>query len=443
MLLAALGGARFAASRWHLSYPAGAGVWTFVSFLMSWAGLRMSRGTLSLAAGGMAVSLLLLGRIRRPVLTGSAPALSSPGEPDSRATRAPAWTTAAILVLTGLATVLSIARAYASWDGMAIWSVKGYGIAREATVMAAADWGSHGLAYPLNVPLQISLFELAGGDRLPQSKLIFPVYYLALLVGLRELLLRRTQVAPDPAALLLLAAAPLLFDHATSGYANLPFSTYLVLGFLEILQGVRAKARRLVLIGGLMLGLATWTRPEGVYLVGLGGMVLWFSLRKSGRGGPPEAFWLTPVLLLALPWQAFSAVSGFQDAAFSSVRTGLSSLTRPAPRLVDTYWILRYFAWQAVQPQFWGIAVPASALLLALRARGSRFDTPDDAMALLGVAAAIFLAVGAYYFLAATGESLKYLLSTSVERLLMPGMILLLVGVTYLPVGRPGSVAKQ
>ena len=97
---------------------------------------------------------------------------------------------------------------------MAIWAVKGYGIAREGTIWAAGHWGDHGLAYPLNLPLLIANYRFTG-DMLPASKLIAPLFYISLCVGCLRFWLQR-DVSPLTASLgaIGLAATPLLFEHA-------------------------------------------------------------------------------------------------------------------------------------------------------------------------------------------------------------------------------------
>jgi multidrug transporter EmrE-like cation transporter len=126
---------------------------------------------------------------------------------------------------------ISIERSYSTWDAIAIWSIKGYGIAKEGTIFAAARWGGQGLAYPLNLPIQISLFRLFSGDWLPGSKLIFPIYYLALTLGAFSLLQQRLGWKRAGLGALILAATPIILQHGTLGYANLPFTAYLVPGF--------------------------------------------------------------------------------------------------------------------------------------------------------------------------------------------------------------------
>jgi hypothetical protein len=264
-----------------LAFPVGAGILTWVVFLLSWAGI-----TISLLSVGAAYLLLLAGfatlaRRSRPLgraidwsmseLRGSAPRLLLAG--------------AAIGVLC-LALGLALGISYRLYDPVQIWSVKGYGISLEGTIWAAETWGVHGLSYPLNLPLQVALFHLLDGDLLPGSKLLYPIYGLCLCLVLFTFL-RRQRVDWLVAALgsLLLGTVPIVFFHSVEGFANLHFTFYLTAGILWGVQGVHSGSASEQWLAGLLLGLAAWTRPEGV-VYSLGALVVFVlaaRITKQGR----------------------------------------------------------------------------------------------------------------------------------------------------------------
>ena len=431
LMLNLLGGGSFGLSQWHLFYPIGVGLLTYSLFMISWIGLPINLALISaLSAAGLVTQVFLLSRRASGRTSRGEPLAKSYGVTDTW----PALTLAigGIAILFFAAAVLSVGKSYSSWDGMAIWSVKGYGIAREGTIFAGRDWGSHQLSYPLNLPLQISSFDLLTDDWLPHSKLIFPLYYLSLLVGLYSFLRRHTSQLQATLGSLLVATSPIVFDHATIGYANLPFSTYLVLGILSLIDGGLGRNRPLEATGSLMLGLAAWTRPEGIYLVSISAAALWVAFRISRTGNPSALRWVVPVLILALPWQAFTVLGGYQASATSSLRSTLSMWAHNEFRWFDAYWIARYFAWQATQHEYWGIAVPAIVLVLLASGRRIRVRGNPVGMLLTVVVTVALLTMGGYFYIISAGGDPDFLLSTSVERLLMPAMILGIVGSTIL-----------
>ncbi len=426
LILTAVGGARFAAASWHLFYPVGAGFLTLGLFVMSLSGVMIQLGSVAGLSAGMILPLAVLLRYRDRMqddLQGSVH-LARP-KPISLLN---ILGIGVIGLLVLAAFTLSLSRAYSSWDSMAIWSVKGYGIAREGTVLAGRSWGSQSLRYPLNLPLQITLFDLLGGDWLPHSKLINPLYFLSLIVGLHRYLRRQTSDLIAKSLVLLIAASPVIFDHSTNGYANLPFSAYVVLGFLALIDGWRLDDQTMGLLGGLLLGLAIWTRPEGLYFVGLGGAALWLTCRSSGTSRPAIARWVLPILLLGLPWQAFTVLGGYQQIAGASLTQAIQSWARLDFHMANAYWILRYFVWQALQLEYWGIIVPAIALALLFVAVRRRFEISSDQKLVLAAGSSLLLTAAVYFYLAAFRTNLDYILSTSVERIVMPAMILLTLG---------------
>lgn len=89
-------------------------------------------------------------------------------------------------VLFGMALLTSLTRAYSTYDGIANWTLKGYGMALERSIFAGAKWGGHVLSYPQNLPLTIAMFRLADGDILPGSKLLFPLFAFSLFLGINR-----------------------------------------------------------------------------------------------------------------------------------------------------------------------------------------------------------------------------------------------------------------
>jgi hypothetical protein len=356
-----------------LAFPVGAGILTWVVFLLSWAGI-----TISLVSVGAAYLLLLAGfatlaRRSRPLgraidwsmsaLRGSAPRLLLAG--------------AAIGVLC-LALGLALGISYRLYDPVQIWSVKGYGISLEGTIRAAETWGVHGLSYPLNLPLQVALFHLLDGDLLPGSKLLYPIYGLCLCLVLFTFL-RRQRVDWLVAALgsLLLGTVPIVFFHSVEGFANLHFTFYLTAGILWGVQGVHSGSASEQCLAGLLLGLAAWTRPEGiVYSLGaLAVFVLAARITKQGRVS--IAALGVPVALLAGAWFVFSLGGEFlrgsqQDqvasAAASTILAGGIDLTG-LWIIFKTFSRAAFIPFRAMFPSTsataWGALFPVVLVLLA------------------------------------------------------------------------------
>ena len=408
-----------------LSFPLGAGAFTWLLFLLSWLGVEISQLTISLLmAGCLTIALLVAWRLeslRWPQASGG----------DARAERSSLATIAfgVVILLIVVSALLAVGRAYSTWDAVAIWSIKGYGIALEGSIFAANDWGAHGQAYPLNVPLLIALFRLASGDVVPLSKLIFPLFWLSTLIGIYAFW-RRSKVQRSMAALglLFVATIPAIYFHGTIGYANIPLASYIVLGTLWGIEGIREANPRAQTMSGILLGLAVWTRVEGVLfslavVAALGGT--WI-ISRNGR--PFLRPWLLPLLGFSVIWTVFfvafgaagSQPSQATGSAFGSILNGDFNLSGAGI-------IIRYFIGRTIELQPWGLLFPASALLILLNFRQLYPRKHPEAFSLLFSAALMGVLSLTFFYVGSFGEIpwLYDLLTRSVPRALFQSVFLL------------------
>jgi hypothetical protein len=405
--------------RLAFAYPVGAGVFTFLLFLISWVGIPI--GAFSVISSYLlALVSILLFNFR---FVGSWD-LELEIKSDRKSTRLDRFVRSAVLIIVAalilIAGYLSVMRSYSTWDAIGIWGVKGYAIGREGTIFAAGRYGSHGLSYPLDIPLQISLFQLFGGDNYSFSKLIFSAYYAALLLSIWTLLRFQSRSWLGSLGVLLVATIPILFEHATIGYANLPFSYYLVLGFLLFIEGLDIQGSGIGLIGALLLGLATWTRPEGTHLVlfGLVALGIVAALLKFDMKNYFQK--MAPALTILLPWLIFSTLKDDQGVVGRSFASMLSGWSQGVFNLEAVYWTARYSARQVFDPRVWGLILPATTLMIFV---GWKSFTPVQRRIFFHYSAvfvSMIITIFIYFYLASFTNDIHYLLGTSVNRIFMP-----------------------
>ena len=403
-----------------LSFPLGLGTLTLSLFLLSWLGLRISIITIMLLYMVLFVGhFFLLKRSNIPmqsfVFRNSLSILSSIP-----------WVLMIFLFLSAI--FLSVGRAYSSWDAIAIWSVKGYGIALEGTIFAGKTWGSLGLSYPLNLSVAISVFKLFSGDVLPGSKLIFPLMFISLIINIYTFFTRRNiRQTQAKFGLLFLASVPLLFKHATIGYANLAFTTYIVLGALYAMEGIYGNRPGALGMSGVLLGFATWTRQEGLFLSLLVVMTIsltWLIYRKEM---PKFVPWLTPLVSIGVVWFIFARFHGTEGQITRTLREALPQISQGHFHLDNVYQIMRYAVRQMLDPSIWGLLFPASLLLFILA--GPRRFAPKESIFMFGGGAttlSIGIAVLFYYYIVSFRQTpLEWWLSTSFNRMILPIGVLL------------------
>lgn len=401
-----------------LAYPLGAALYTWSLYLLSLLRVRLSGLSLAIAGCLLMVILQVL-RMRRPV--------------ENRPTTAPLsfWLArgaflAAAFAIFGLAASLSIERAYSTWDAMAIWGIKGFAIAKEGTIFAAAAWGAQGLAYPLNIPLQIASFRLFSADLLPGSKLIFPIYFLSMVLGFYWTLGRREQNWRAGLAALVLASVPFIFQHATQGYANLPFTFYLVLATATAVSWAREPNPGLLRLTGLLMAGAAWTRAEGLYLVPMILLGIWVARKILGGHRLPWKWLLGPFLVVEITWQPIAAMNVSTATFLRAVPEALAGWGHLDFHLSAFYWIARYTARQGIDPTVWGVTLPVVLVLWLLAKNRLSPRSHAEAFVFLLAAVAVGLWSVGYFYLSSYPFDVKYLLGTSVNRLFMPFWVLLL-----------------
>lgn len=419
--------ALFSAPGWleyaAFSFPLGTGLTTFVLFLMSWAGIRLTWVTLTLEV----VLLLAFGILLSRSLT-----IDRQGGSTGQRLALGGLLLPFLLGLGILAAYLSIARSHSTYDVTGGWAVKGYGIALEGTIFAAREWGLWSLAYPLNIPLLHTAFMLVGAESIPLSKLVPTLYSFSLLFIVLRYWQGQGLAAPLAAlGILVLATNPLIFLHSTMGFANLPFSCYLIGAILLGLEGMKKEDRRLLLAAGVILGIGTWTRAEGIgYSLVILLTFLLLGLIEGGRQRAGSVLWIvSPVALFGLTWMTFGWRAVGDSHLGVAMRGVLPQMMDGQLNLTQLYLVPRLFLERAVHIENWGLFVPIVLGLGTVGIVGYLIhQRPLDWGPLLFAGAMSAVPVGLFYVRSFTRiEDFRELLIRSFDRAFLPGYYMLVI----------------
>jgi hypothetical protein len=266
-----------------------------------------------------------------------------------------------------MATILavSLTQSYAMFDDIIIWAQKGYGIAEKGTLYAGQDLGGHGLAYPLNYSLMAALFKLADGDVIPGSKFQNPLYLGSMLLVVYYFLRHwRVNALLAAAGVLFIPTLVELYKYASYGFANMTFTANLVMGSLWTINGLQSRQPRHVLMGGVLLGLAGWTRSEGLFFAAV--ILIALAIARIILGKKPFLSWWSIPPLAVIPgiWMVFAgryiAEDQVGDVLGVIVRQMLKGQIDTMPiRITLDYWASQLVAWRA-----WGLIVPVVTVIL-------------------------------------------------------------------------------
>ena len=410
-----------------VSFPLGAGALTFGVFLISWSGVPLRPMTVVgvwTALFGLVTAIQMVGRraVKGLVDVSRSGNALAPMRPARRAI----WIGLAAIAILTLA--ISVGRSHTRWDAAAVWAAKGYGIAGEGTVFAARQWGAHGLAYPLNIPLLISFFQLANHDLVPGSKMIFPLFFLSTLVGIGSFW--RRLAVPDgwvAAGIGVVATVPAIFEHATYGYANIPFASYVVLGSLWGSIGVARRSAPHALVAGVLLAFATWTRPEGMLYVLAVLAILLGSPLLVRPSRPLAARLVGPVAVVGCLWFSFYLLYGISGSQTGgAMASAIEGWKVGEFRLEDLRLILGYFRRSMLHLSVWGLLFPLSFVLIGVRLR-KLLDrsSPEIGLTALAMLSTSVVTAGLFYVGSYTVDGLFAWLTRSFPRAYFPSAILL------------------
>lgn len=351
----------------NLSMGIGAGVLTWVLFIVSWAGIVLNLQSLIGVYSALIVVFLYLSK-RSGKKTSNGHSDNDTVEHSSISsmllvnTTRTVWVLVISLIISSV--LLSWGLSYHSWDGIAIWAVKGYGIASEGSIFGAINWGMVGLTFPLNIPLQVAIFRIVDGDVLPGSKLLFPAYFVFLLVGCyRFWLKRRLNILLAALGVLLISSTPLLFTHASIGYTNLPLTFYLISGLLWLIEGLDEEALNKVALGGLLLALAVWTRPEGLVLWVAIVIGVTLGMYVVGRRFSLITYILLPCLVIAVPWFLLMNLHYTPLDEYEASWRAIRGIARGEIYWEALYRILRHLGGQVFRFRDYGFLLAISTLL--------------------------------------------------------------------------------
>ena len=417
-----------------VGFPLGAGIFTWALFVGSRFGILINQLTLLIIYVAVAVIAITLQRVlrRNPVLDRGLPSQDRPAI--ERSLELVLWLLLGIVLLSGF--FLAIGRSYVAHDAAAGWALKGYAIGYAGDVLAAGDKGMWGLAYPLNLPMQVTTFFLTTGEILPESKMLYPLYALALILNcilfwIRGGATRWTSIAGG----LYILTIPVVYNHSTIGYVNLPFTCLLVTGTVTLLEGIWQSEVRMMWLGGLFFGIATWTRPEGmlysVAVISTLCFVYWISERKV----PPLLPIVLPTLVILSIWLPFSR------AAISEINVGTAFPAAVREMMKGTFhkdflWLeITKFFRRAIDISNWGLFLQVSAILLLIGISTWRKLITRKKIALVTVTITIalipFFLIYIQSFLLSWDE-FEALLLHSFDRAFLPGAAMISLLLLYL-----------
>jgi len=406
-----------------LAIPIGVGLQTWTMFISSWVGFPLTQVSIVVIYLVLGLSTVLFLKITKTDLHFEPLGIH---KVDFKPLILISWIVIGIAWM--ILVIISVGRSYSLFDDIVIWSLKGHGIAYSGTIFAER-LGGHGLSYPLNLPLSVTIFKLLDGDLLPGSKFLFPIALLALLIGAYRFC-RRHGASPllSSGGILLILSTPAIYFYATTGFANIPFVSYLILGLLWSYEGLEKDNRRHLILGGLLLAMAGWTRPEGFpYALALMAILLiarWLT-RQSWRF---SILWVLPLGIFPGIWLVFAHKYVADDQAGGALRGFWQQISTGQVNLTPLKTMYTFVFNQLTQGEDWRYFLPL-ALFLILAALLRHVMRPEKLIPvlLLVTLVAFGFIVGIFFIESTDEQNFDQFLRVSLDRALFPGIILMIL----------------
>lgn len=221
----------------------------------------------------------------------------------------------------------------------------------------------------------------------------------------------------------------MIFKYATYGFANIPFTSYIVIGLLISIMGVINNKPSLLYSGGLVLSLAGWTRPEGiVFTIVLACVITVLAIYRRFKFQQ-----LLYYFLISLSLSGTWIIMGFRYFTDDEIGLAVSSLIQAFSSGTFSWasvWTTINYSWERyTSVSDWGYVIPVALLLII-------FMTPVIVRRIRQVPMAILAASLLTYLLPLgmfvaksqqNAEGYLVFLSVSFDRALFPSVIFLII----------------
>lgn len=280
-----------------LSYLLGVGFTTFLAFIYSWVGIKITIiSILVMLLIFIVIFRLACTLVKRKI------AIKLPNVVNVY--RNSKWYEKVILLAIVFLILLSfsITLYYPvnAWDALALYDFRAKIIAQTGYFVQVSNQFNYFSQYPLLTSLTHTIVYLSGGNN-PQF--IYSLYFLAFIIIFFSLIRKNSNRFISLLFTFLLLTSPTLFEHSTISYTNLPYTVYYVIGTIYLYFSVTQKRYDYLLISSLLFGLSTWVRSqEPFWLVGIL-VVLAYSIYKKSIF--PLLVYLPGFLVIQRLWNLF------------------------------------------------------------------------------------------------------------------------------------------
>lgn len=314
----------------------------------------------------------------------------------------------------------TLIRPMESYDSIAIYALKSKIFYLDKMIpfnffKSFADFVPH-IEYPLLIPLaEAQFYTFLGSLNDLAVKIIFPLYYVALLALSYSVSRRFLSRKASLFFAFLLATIPQVTDFATNGYADIPFAFYCSVSFFYMYLWLKQKKNTLLMISFIFSICALWTKAEGLLFAVINSVVIIACMAKEKHFRPVGITYaflsLCAVIIYILGWRAIglavnSDFTGVEASMVSKFVTGFKRI----PAILYEYQI------QFFGPKKWNIVW---VLFIMGFIGGFKKIFSEEVFPVTLAILLVFLGYTAVYMLSSAPQGFGWHLSTSGSRLFL------------------------
>lgn len=188
------------------------------------------------------------------------------------------------------------------WDALALYDFRAKIISELGFFVQIAGNYNYFAHYPLLTSLTHTLFYLVG---LNNPQFVYSLFLLCFAYIFYINLLKITNRSISLIATLLLITTPEIFEHSTIAYTNLPYTIFYVSGLIYLYNSYLFDRYDYLTAASLLIGLSTWTRSDlPFWLTGILFVALISVLKKSIK---PTLIYIVPFLFIQQSWSIFNS----------------------------------------------------------------------------------------------------------------------------------------
>ncbi len=233
------------------------------------------------------------------------------------------------------------------WDALTLYDFRGRFFASQNDISSVFDIHRYYLGYPLYTSIFHGFIYLL--DDAGNPLFIYALIYISLIVVLYSILSRITNKTVAMIFSFVVAFTYEIFDHSLLAYTNLPYSSFLIIGYLYLLNYFTENNKTHLFMSALFIGLSGWVRSSDPFWIPPI-LLLIYEAVKSKKYKSFVTFVLT-ILFFRMTWSIYVSEISKNYAIISSNNIGLLFSTSLSKYIDRLFLVIPYIWVNVIKPQ--------------------------------------------------------------------------------------------